>query len=94
MGAMGWLLTEAWMSIGDSALLLVALSYIALLTLAGKAMHRSGQVIPGGLLATVAVSIVPLAVFALERLSGFWPMDDNQGDYQNYYRYVQGGVVV
>lgn len=91
MGAMGWLLTEAWMSIGDSALLLVALSYIALLTLAGKAMHRSGQVIPGGLLAAVAVSIVPLAVFALERLSGFWPMDDSQGDYQNYYRYVQGG---
>lgn len=91
MGAMGWLLSEAWMRIGDGALLTVALAYILLLTLGGLALQRRGQLIPGGVLAAVAVSIVPLAVFAIERLAGFWPLDDNQSNYHHYYTYVQGG---
>lgn len=91
MGAMGWLLSEAWMRIGDGALLGIALLYILLLTMGGLAMHRHGQIIPGGVLAAVAVSIVPLAVFALERLAGFWPLDDDQSNYHHYYTYVQGG---
>ena len=91
MGAMGWLLSEAWMRIGDSALLLIALAYIAVLTTGGLILQRRGQRIPAGVLAAVAVSIVPLAVFAVERLTGFWPLDDTQANYHNYYTYVQGG---
>lgn len=91
MGAMGWLLSEAWMRIGDSALLLIALAYIAVLTTGGLVLQRRGQRIPAGVLAAVAVSIVPLAVFAVERLTGFWPLDDAQANYHNYYTYVQGG---
>lgn len=91
MSAMGWLLSEAWMRIGDSALLLVSLVYIGGLTLVGLLMQRRGQTIPAGVLGAVAVSIVPLAVFAVERLTGFWPMDDSQSNYHNYYAYVQGG---
>ncbi|MDH0645863.1 DUF2157 domain-containing protein [Pseudomonas sp. GD03858] len=91
MGAMGWLLTEAWMRIGDSALLVIALVYIAGLTLFALSLQRRGQPIAAGVLAAVAVSIVPLAVFAIERLVGWWPMDDAQGDYHQYYTYVQGG---
>lgn len=91
MGAMGWLLTEAWMRIGDVALLAIALSYIGLFTAAALGLWRSGQPIPGGLLGAVAVSLTPLAVFAVERLTGLWPLDDDQGDYHNYYLYVQGG---
>lgn len=91
MGAMGWLLSEAWMRIGDSALLSIALAYIALLTVGGLVLQRRGQTIPGGVLAAVAVSIVPLAVFALERITGLWPLDDAQTHYHNYYTYVQGG---
>ncbi|WP_460417985.1 DUF2157 domain-containing protein [Pseudomonas sp. microsymbiont 2] len=91
MGAMGWLLTEAWMRIGDSALLVIALVYIAGLTLFALSLQRRGQPIAAGVLAAVAVSIVPLAVFAIERLVGWWPMNDAQGDYHQYYTYVQGG---
>ncbi|AIL59701.1 DUF2157 domain-containing protein [Pseudomonas alkylphenolica] len=91
MAAMGWLLNEAWMRIGDSALLLIAVAYIAVLTLGGLFMQRRGQIIPAGVLGAVAVSIVPLAVFAVERLTGFWPLDDTQTGYHNYYTYVQGG---
>jgi hypothetical protein len=91
MAAMGWLLTEAWMRIGDSALLAIALPHIAALTLFALSLQRRGQPIAAGVLAAVAVSIVPLAVFAVERLAGWWPLDDAQGDYHQYYTYVQGG---
>lgn len=91
MGAMGWLLTEAWMNVGDVALLLIALAYIGLFTACGLSLWRRGQQIPGGLLGAVAVSLTPLAVFAIERLTGVWPMDDGQVDYHDYYVYVQGG---
>jgi len=91
MGAMGWLLTEAWMRIGDSALLAIALLYIAGITLFALSLQRRNQPVAAGVLAAVAVSIVPLAVFAIERLAGWWPLDDAQGDYHQYYTYVQGG---
>ena len=91
MAAMGWLLTEAWMSIGDWALLTIATLYIVLLTLFALNLQRRAQPIAAGVLAAVAVSIVPLAVFAIERLVGWWPMDDRQTAYHQYYTYVQGG---
>lgn len=91
MAAMGWLLTEAWMRIGDWALLLIASLYILLLTLFAVNLQRRVQPVAAGVLAAVAVSIVPLAVFAIERLAGWWPMDDAQANYHQYYTYVQGG---
>lgn len=91
MGAMGWLLTEAWMTLGDGALLSIALVYIAGITLFALSLQRRAQPIAAGVLAAVAVAIVPLAVFAIERLVGWWPLDDSQGDYHQYYTYVQGG---
>ncbi|RCL20935.1 DUF2157 domain-containing protein [Pseudomonas sp. AFG_SD02_1510_Pfu_092] len=91
MAAMGWLLTEAWMRIGDWALLTIASLYILLLTLFAMSLQRRAQPVPAGVLAAVAVSIVPLAVFAIERLAGWWPLDDVQTDYHQYYTYIQGG---
>ena len=43
MAAMGWLLTEAWMRIGDWALLLIASLYILLLTLFAVNLQRRVQ---------------------------------------------------
>jgi len=90
MGAMGWLLTEAWMSVGDGALLAISLAYIVSLTLLGLALQRRAQPVAAGVLAAVAVSIVPLAVFALQRITGFWPFGDAATEYASYYRYVRG----
>lgn len=94
MGAMGWLMTEAWMSIGDAALLVISSAYLLLFLLCGRSLWQRGQAIPGGLLGAVAVSLTPLVVFAGQRLFGLWPMDDAQSDYVDYYRYVQGGWLV
>ncbi|MDZ5605005.1 DUF2157 domain-containing protein [Pseudomonas sp. RP23018S] len=90
MGAMGWLLTVAWMSIGDGALLAISLAYVVSLTLLALNMQRRSQPVAAGVLAAVAVGIVPLAVFAVQRITGFWPFGDGTPDFQHYYRYVQG----
>ena len=91
MGAMGWLLTEAWMTMGDGALLAIATLYVVLLTSFALNLQGRKQPVAAGVLAAVAVSIVPLVVFAIERLTGWWPLDDAQADYHQYYTYVQGG---
>ncbi len=91
IGAMGWLLTEAWMRVGDWALLCISASYLLLFTLCGHQLWQRGQPIPGGLLGAVAVSLTPLLVFATQRMLGLWPLDDEQGAYRDYYLYVQGG---
>lgn len=94
IGAMGWLMTEAWMSIGDTALLLISGAYLLLFLLGGRSLWQRGQSIPGGLLAAVAVSLTPLVVFAAQGVFAFWPTGDAQSDYVDYYRYVQGGWLV
>lgn len=91
IAAMGWLLTEAWMSIGNQALLVIAAAYMVFFTLAGRALWQRGLQIPGGLLGAVAVSLTPLLVFAFEQLTGLWVSNDVQDDYHQYYILVQGG---
>ncbi|MCP1623114.1 DUF2157 domain-containing protein [Pseudomonas nitroreducens] len=93
MGALGWLLTDAWMSVGDVALLSISLIYMLLFTLTGRSLWSRGLRIPGGLLGAVAVSLTPLVVFAIERMTGLWPMDDTQTSYHDYYQWVQGGFL-
>ncbi len=51
MAAMGWLLTEAWMRIGDGALLFIALLYIGLLTLFALTLQKRRQPVAAGVLA-------------------------------------------
>lgn len=87
MGAMGWLLSRAWETLGNGALLALSLLYVCAFTATALNLWRRGQEIPGGLLAAVAVSLAPLVVFALERLLGLWPIP-GQGS-SDYYRYIQ-----
>ncbi|MDH1265161.1 DUF2157 domain-containing protein [Pseudomonas sp. GD03944] len=91
IGAMGWLLTEAWMRVGDIALLLVSTAYMLFFVLCGRSLWQRGSPIPGGLLGAVAVSMTPLVVYAAQRVLGLWPMDDVQHNYHDYYAYVHGG---
>lgn len=90
MAALGWLLNNAWQQAGDSALLLLSGSYILGLTLAGRLLWQRGEEIAGGLLAAVAVSLVPLACHALLSIGDLWPGPHAPENYRHYYEYVQG----
>ena len=49
-----------------------------------------GLKVPGGLLFTLAVWMTPLAIFGIEKMLGWWPMEE-PGTYRDYYHWIKGG---
>jgi hypothetical protein len=90
ISAMGWFMNQAWEAQGGGALLAVAVAYGVIFASVGwRLWTREGLRVPGGLLVTTAVCMVPLAVYALERLTGIWPHGD-PGPYRGYHVWVKG----
>ena len=86
---MGAFQTIAWTELGPEALAIIAIVYGVLFTLAGAHLwFRRGLRVPGGLLVTVAVTMAPLAAYALEESLGW---SSPSGRYRDIYRYLQGG---
>ncbi|QLF92554.1 DUF2157 domain-containing protein [Pseudomonas sp. ABC1] len=88
IGALGWLLNEAWMNVGDSALLALGGVYLLSTACIGIVLWRRQHFVPGGLLAAVAVSLVPLVTFAALRLLGLWPQGSEHQGFDDYYHYI------
>jgi hypothetical protein len=92
IAAMGWLLTNAWETAGGAALILLALAYGAAFWLAGDTLWKRGLVVPGGLLFTTAICMVPLATYGAQRAFGLWPQGD-PGVYRDYYIWIKGSWI-
>lgn len=89
IGAMGWFMTEAFASYGGSGLLIVATVYGIAFWLTGKTLWTQPLLrIPGGLLVTCAVCMVPLAVYGLQRMTGWWP-DGATASYRGLHRWMR-----
>jgi hypothetical protein len=89
MGAFSVFMVNA-KAFGAGALLAVALVYIAALAVTGLRLWRTEDWrVPGGLLVTAAVSIVPLAVYALLDLLHLWHGDD-PGEYRDFHTWIRG----
>jgi hypothetical protein len=56
-------------------MLVVSLAFLAASAAASYVLLRDGWQTAGGLFAAMAVSVLPLAVYALEKLVGWWPED-------------------
>jgi hypothetical protein len=94
IAAMGWLMNSAWESFGGGGILLLAVFYAFCFARAGLRFWRTPSTkIPGGLLMTMAVSMTPLAVYGLERATGFWPQND-PGTYDGFHFWVKGGWIL
>lgn len=90
ISAMGWFMTEAWESLGGGGILMISVLYALCFVLAGKTLwYRAGLEVPGGLLFTIAVCMVPLAIYGFQRLTGTWPQGD-PGMYRNHHFWVKG----
>lgn len=90
MAAMGWFMTTAWERFGGRGILLIATVYAACFALVGYRLWQSKNYrVPGGLLVTFAVWMVPLAIYGLERTTGLWPQGD-PGAYAGYYMWIKG----
>ncbi len=90
IGAMGWYVTDGWETFSGLELSLIGAAYATGFVLVGRRIwDRPGFHTPAGLLYTMAVCMVPLIVYGLERATGMWPQGD-PGKYRDYHVWVKG----
>lgn len=94
ISAMAWFMTEAWDELGGAGLASIAALYAIVFVLAARYLwDRLELRVPGGLLLTLAVWMVPLVIFGIERVTGIWPSGD-PGTYRDYHVWVRGSWIV
>jgi hypothetical protein len=75
IAATGLFVDDGWERHGAGFMLVVSLAFLAAYAAASYVLLRSGWPTAGGLFAAMAVSVLPLAVYAFEKLVGWWPED-------------------
>ena len=87
ISALGWLIGIGWEKFGGFGMMSIALIYAALFFFIGKTLWpKSGLRIPAGLFITMAVCMMPLAIYGLQRMMG-WATEDH---YENFFYWVKG----
>jgi hypothetical protein len=84
IGAATLFMTEGWQRLGHWGLLAVCCIYGAGCLWGVGRLHARGLEIPAGIVATLAVCLVPLATWALQHALGLWP-DGGTGRYAAYH---------
>lgn len=84
IGAMTLFMTLGWKSFGPWGLMAIALGYLVACLKVADHLQARALAIPAGILATLAVCLVPLAVWALQNGLGLWPPGGPQ-DYGSYH---------
>jgi hypothetical protein len=71
----GWFLAQRWLALGPTGVLVIVLLYS--LAAAGASMWLEKRDFPeaAGIAAMVAVSLTPVVVWALESITGWWPVE-------------------
>jgi hypothetical protein len=88
IGAMTLFMTLGWERFGGAGIAAIATAYaVAALAAAQHLLHHRRQPIPAGLLAALAVALVPLAVYGVQNVLGWWPEGEAARD---YHRHVDG----
>jgi len=94
MSAMGLFSTLAFSAMGGAALAATAIVYAAVFTAAGHYLwHHKNLRVPGGLLITVAVSMVPLVVYGIQDAMGLWGQFGRGGTVRDFYVWIKGSWV-
>lgn len=73
IGAMTLFMTLGWELFGGAGVLLLSLGYGVGAIAVARHLLRRGLRVPAGILATLAVCLVPLATWALQTVLGLWP---------------------
>lgn len=71
----GWFLAQRWLALGPAGVLLVVALYAGAAALASVWLERRDFKEAAGIAALVAVALTPVVVWALESLSGLWPVE-------------------
>jgi hypothetical protein len=90
ISAMSWFMTLAWESFGGGGIFLISCIYAFCFVVAGSFLwFRQNLKVPGGLLFAIAVCMTPLAVYGLQRWTGFWLQGD-PGTYRDFHIWIKG----
>ncbi len=87
MGAMTLFMTLGWELFGAWGVFALAVGYLTGALLVAGNLLQKGLRTPAGILATLAVCLVPLAVWAFQSGVGLWP-DGANDSYRDYHRYI------
>lgn len=93
ISACAWFLGDKWDLLGAPGICLTVIIYLLIAAGSGVWLRRQGYLVAGGLLFTVAVSLVPLLVYSIERMTGLWPAGD-PGAYENFYPWIHGSWII
>lgn len=88
IGAMSLFMTLGWEQFGGWGVFFMALLYFGVAWRFAARFERQQLPIPMGIMATLAVVLVPLAVWGVQHGLGWW-VDAPQADqYRDYHRYI------
>jgi len=88
IGAMSLFMTLGWNALGGWGGCITAIFYLVLaLGLTHWFIERKGLAIPAGIMATLAVVMVPLAIFAAQMALGYW---DASMPFRHFHVYIDG----
>ena len=92
ISACAWFLGDKWDVLGSAGILATTLIYFSAAASLGVWLRQAGYFVGGGLLVTVAVSLVPLITYSIEDLLGLWPSVP-PGPYKDYYPLIRGSWI-
>jgi hypothetical protein len=93
ISAMTWFMSLGWEWFGGGGIFLIATAYALIFTLVGALnWNKKGLRIPSGLLITMAVCMVPLAIYGLETYFNVWP-SNYPGKYHDFYNWIKGSWI-
>lgn len=87
IGAMTLFMTLGWELFGAWGVFALAVGYFTGALLVASNLLQKGLRTPAGVLATLAVCLVPLAVWAFQSGIGLWP-EGAHDSYRDYHRYI------
>lgn len=90
IGAMTLFMTLGWERFGGGGLLLIAVVYaVVAVILTEFFLARRNLAIPAGITGTLAVAMVPLAVYGAQHVLGLWPADGAKSlAYRDYHTHI------
>ncbi|MDI1351857.1 MAG: DUF2157 domain-containing protein [bacterium] len=87
IGAMTLFMNLAWELYGPAAILLLSLSYAIMGLSLAEHFRTKGYDIPAGICATFTICLTPLAIYAFQKIMGWWPDDSTYHDYHTYIKW-------
>lgn len=79
------LAVERW---GMPVLLALSIGYFVFAVAVATWMDKRGQGVLAGIFATLAIALVPLMVFALQHVTGFWEDSANAEHYRDFHQWI------